>query len=251
MLPQCKDFTTMATIMNGFGTIPSRTDKATVTLTFAMLNRLLDWAHTQCSNQDDIYKVVENLSSANLAGVIDLDAWNSIVPETEEEVLPKATEEDIEKAEELGKEVADSGINLDNVDYSDVSYLINMQRGDEFGSSNSEIESFWDGYESKEPVYDDMTEDGEPQVNGELANGLENIVASYREGGISGEHCKDSIDNLFDENEKEGQDALRQYQARFNIVPEEPTIDNPVIDDDTLTPEEEEEISKIVFNGKF
>ena len=54
------------------------------------------------------------------------------------------------------------------------------------------------------------------------------------------------IKDLFDDTEKEGQEALKQFQAKFNIVPEEPTIENPVIEDNSVSPELEDEINQIL-----
>jgi len=48
--------------------------------------------------------------------------------------------------------------------------------------------------------YDCQTAEGEPQVNGELCDRLENIVASYHEGGIGGNQCYDCIQDAFADN---------------------------------------------------
>ena len=190
MLPQCKDFTTMATLMNGFQTLPSRSDKATVTMSLAMVNRLLDWANAECDNPEDIYKVMENLSGINFGSVVDLDSWNNIVPCSQDTT-------DVEYTEVIPTTPNDTISNDDSV------------------------------------INDEIPE--EPEVNNAPD---EDVIID--------------ISNLFDETEQEGQDALRQYQARFNIVPEEPTIENPVIDsNEVLSPEIEEEINRIVANGKF
>ena len=51
-----------------------------------------------------------------------------------------------------------------------------------------------------EAEYDYQTAEGEPQVNGELCDRLENIVASYHEGGIGGNQCYDCIQDAFADN---------------------------------------------------
>ena len=59
-----------------------------------------------------------------------------------------------------------------------------------------------DAPDEEEPKYDVETPEGEPQVNGELCNQLENIVASYHEGGIGGNQCYDCIQDAFANNEQ-------------------------------------------------
>ena len=54
--------------------------------------------------------------------------------------------------------------------------------------------------DASECNYDCTTAEGEPQVNGELCDRLENAVASYHEGGISGNTCYDAIQDAFADN---------------------------------------------------
>ena len=181
IIPQCNEFTTMATMMNGLDTIPSHCDKASVTLTVAMVAKLLDWANSMAS-PEDIYKAVENMTSQNLAGIIDIDAWSSIVPNCDNEDEEVVVEPTIEEE-----------------------------------PTSVEVE----------------------QVSDEVEDGIENTVAS--------DDCQNCVIDLFDETETDGQEALRNYQAKFNIVPDEPTIDNPVIDD-SISPDLEQEILKVLAN---
>ena len=74
---------------------------------------------------------------------------------------------------------------------------------------------------------------------------MDNAEVEYNEP-ISDAECIDCIANLFDDTESDGKEALRKYQAKFNIVPDEPSFENPVIEDNGLTPELEDEIEKIV-----
>jgi len=59
-----------------------------------------------------------------------------------------------------------------------------------------------DGQEkdSEECNYDCQTADGEPQVNSDLCDRLENAVASYHEGGIDGNCCYNAIQDAFADN---------------------------------------------------
>lgn len=177
LIPQCNEFTTMATMMNGLDTIPSHCDKASITLTVAMVAKLLDWANSMAS-PDDIYKAVENMSSQNLSGVIDIDDWSAIIP---------------------------------------------VQANDEL-----------------EPeIYPEPTNTEEQEVSNEVVDGIENTI---EDNSV----CQSCINGLFDETEPEAQQALKQFQAKFNIVSEEPSIDNPVIEDNGVSPELEDEINQIL-----
>ena len=87
LIPQCNDFTTMATVLNGLQTLPSQTpEKCTIVMTSAFLTRLLNWANSECAEPSKIYDVIENLTSLNYGTIVDLDSWCGIVPDCEEEV---------------------------------------------------------------------------------------------------------------------------------------------------------------------
>lgn len=181
LIPQCNEFTTMATMMNGLDTIPSHCDKASITLTVAMMTKLLAWANSMSDSEvstDYIYKAIENMTSQNLSGIIDTDDWSAIIP---------------------------------------------VQANDEL-----------------EPeIYPEPTNTEEQEVSDEVVNGIENTIDDNSV-------CQSCINGLFDETEPDAQQALKQFQAKFNIVPEEPSIDNPVIEDNGVSPELEDEINQIL-----
>lgn len=171
-----------------------------IVLTPSLLMRLFEWCHEDAANDVAMHKAFEKIVSFN-DGVnpLNMESYDIIINGANDGQEPKSTDEDLANAEELGKEVADCGVNLEDVGYSDASFLINMKRGDEFGSSNDEIESFWKGYKAE---YDLPLENGETQVNGQLVDELENAVDSYHEGGISGNDCYNAIQQAFANNEQ-------------------------------------------------
>ena len=183
----------------------SSSNEKNIVLTPSLLMRLFEWCHEDAANDVAMHKAFEKIISFNDGkNPLNMETYDIIIDGANDGQEPKATDEDLDNAEELGKEIADSGVNLDNVDYSDASFLINMKRGDEFGSSNDEIESFWKGYDGEEPTveYDYTLPNGDKQVNHELCKRLENAVDSYHEGGISGAKCYDAIRKAFDDNEQ-------------------------------------------------
>ena len=176
-----------------------------IIITPSLLMRMFEWCHEDAANDVAMHKAFEKIISfTDGVNALDMEDYDIIIKDANEGQAPKSDEEDLENAEELGKEVADCGVNLDDVGYSDASFLINMKRGDEFGSSNDEIESFWKGYEGDEGQveYDYTLPNGDKQVNHELCQRLENAVDSYHEGGISGAKCYDAIKKAFDDNEQ-------------------------------------------------
>lgn len=132
----------------------------------SLMMMLLEWASKLGDNDIALHQALENMMSFNDGlNPLKIDCFEVIVPETVEtsetcgeepcQDYTCATDEDISCANELGQCCAECGADLTNVPYSDVSSMIIQARDNEdlegYGASNSEIESFWDGYESVEP----------------------------------------------------------------------------------------------------
>lgn len=167
-----------------------------IILSSSLLMMLLEWAAKQGENDMALHQALENIMSFN-DGVnpLKIDCFNIIVPETVDETLPcqsteikSCDEEDKECASEIGACLANAGVDMSNVPYSDVSPIIIQSRSnddlDGYGASNAEIESFWDGYESVEPIT--MTCGDEPccsqpceeVINDDLQTEIDNIINS-------------------------------------------------------------------------
>jgi len=167
-----------------------------IILSSSLLMMLLEWAAKQGENDMALHQALENIMSFN-DGVnpLKIDCFNIIVPETVDETLPcqsteikSCDEEDKECASEIGACLANAGIDMSNVPYSDVSPIIIQSRSnddlDGYGASNAEIESFWDGYESVEPIT--MTCEDEPccsqpceeVISDDLQTEIDNIINS-------------------------------------------------------------------------
>lgn len=137
----------------------------------SLLMRLFEWCHEDAQDDVDMHKALENIMSFN-DGInpLKIDVYDCIIPETvkaesdgfnvanqeEYEALPCSDAQDECCASEMGTCLANAGVDLSNVRYSDVAPIIIQNRDDEelegYGASNKEIESFWDGYESVEPM---------------------------------------------------------------------------------------------------
>lgn len=157
----------------------------------SLLMRLFEWCHEDAQDDVDMHKALENIMSFN-DGInpLKIDVYDSIIPETvkaepdevpedwsdieggecakaftdgfnlanqeEYEALPCSDAQDECCASEMGACLANAGVDLSNVRYSDVAPMIIQNRDNEelegYGASNKEIESFWDGYESVEPM---------------------------------------------------------------------------------------------------
>lgn len=170
----------------------------------SLMMMLLEWASKLGDNDIALHQALENMMSFN-DGVnpLKIDCFEVIVPETvetaepcvEEEPCqdcPCATDEDISCANELGQCCAECGADLSNVPYSDVSTMIIQARDNEdledYGASNHEIESFWDGYESVDPqeieYYDDepksveqpIVQKDEEEISDDLQAEIEKII---------------------------------------------------------------------------
>ena len=170
----------------------------------SLMMMLLEWASKLGDNDIALHQALENMMSFN-DGVnpLKIDCFEIIVPETVETVepcveeepcqdCPCATDEDISCANELGQCCAECGADLSNVPYSDVSTMIIQARDNEdledYGASNHEIESFWDGYESVDPqeieYYDDepksveqpIVQKDEEEISDDLQAEIEKII---------------------------------------------------------------------------
>lgn len=162
----------------------------------SLMMMLLEWASKIGDNDMALHQALENMMSFN-DGVnpLKIDCFNVIVPETVDETDPSQSseikscdEEDKECASEIGACLANAGVDISNIPYSDVAPIIIQNRKNEdlegYGASNSEIESFWDGYESVEPMTMTCDEEpceqviSEPEIESDLQAEIDNIINS-------------------------------------------------------------------------
>lgn len=189
----------------------------------SLMMMLLEWASKIGDNDMALHQALENMMSFN-DGVnpLKIDCFNVIVPEDtkyepsevpedwsdieggecvkaftdgfnlanqeEYETLPRSDAQDECCASEMGVCLANAGVDLSNVRYSDVAPIIIQNRDDErlegYGASNSEIESFWDGYESVEPITMTCDEEpceqviSEPEIESDLQTEIDKIINS-------------------------------------------------------------------------
>ena len=159
----------------------------------SLMMRLLEWASEQGDNDMVLHQALENMMSfTDGVNPLKIDCFNVIVPEQpscEEVEVKDCCEDDKECASEIGACLANAGVDLSNVNYSDVSPIIIQNRDNEelegFGASNSEIESFWDGYESVDPMAINCSEEEsccqepcEPEIETDLQTEIDNIINS-------------------------------------------------------------------------
>lgn len=159
----------------------------------SLMMMLLEWASKQGDNDMVLHQALENLMSfTDGVNPLKIDCFNVIVPEQpscEEVEVKDCCEDDKECASEIGACLANAGVDLSNVNYSDVSPMIIQNRDNEelegFGASNAEIESFWDGYESVEPMTMICSEEEpccqepcEPEIETDLQTEIDNIINS-------------------------------------------------------------------------
>lgn len=189
----------------------------------SLLMRLFEWCHEDAQDDVDMHKALENIMSFN-DGInpLKIDVYDSIIPETvkaepdevpedwsdiegsecvkaftdgfnianqeEYEALPCSDAQDECCASEMGVCLANAGVDLSNIRYSDVAPMIIQNRDNEelegYGASNSEIESFWDGYESVEPMTMTCDEEPceqvitEPEIESDLQTEIDKIINS-------------------------------------------------------------------------
>lgn len=159
----------------------------------SLMMMLLEWASKQGDNDMALHQALENLMSfTDGVNPLKIDCFNVIVPEQpscEEVEVKDCCEDDKECASEIGACLANAGVDLSNVNYSDVSPMIIQNRDNEelegFGASNAEIESFWDGYESVDPMAINCSEEEpccqepcEPEIETDLQTEIDNIINS-------------------------------------------------------------------------
>lgn len=159
----------------------------------SLMMMLLEWASKQGDNDMVLHQALENLMSfTDGVNPLKIDCFNVIVPEQpscEEVEVKDCCEDDKECASEIGACLANAGVDLSNVNYSDVSPIIIQNRDNEelegFGASNAEIESFWDGYESVDPMAINCSEEEpccqepcEPEIETDLQTEIDNIINS-------------------------------------------------------------------------
>lgn len=159
----------------------------------SLMMMLLEWASKQGDNDMALHQALENLMSfTDGVNPLKIDCFNVIVPEQpscEEVEVKDCCEDDKECASEIGACLANAGVDLSNVNYSDVSPMIIQNRDNEelegFGASNAEIESFWDGYESIDPMTINCSEEEpccqepcEPEIETDLQTEIDNIINS-------------------------------------------------------------------------
>lgn len=159
----------------------------------SLMMMLLEWASKQGDNDMVLHQALENLMSfTDGVNPLKIDCFNVIVPEQpscEEVEVKDCCEDDKECASEIGACLANAGVDISNVPYSDVAPIIIQNRNNEdlegYGASNSEIESFWDGYESVDPMAINCSEEEsccqepcEPEIETDLQAEIDNIINS-------------------------------------------------------------------------
>lgn len=159
----------------------------------SLMMMLLEWASKQGDNDMVLHQALENLMSfTDGVNPLKIDCFNVIVPEQpscEEVEVKDCCEDDKECASEIGACLANAGVDISNVPYSDVAPIIIQNRNNEdlegYGASNSEIESFWDGYESVDPMTLNCSEEEsccqepcEPEIETDLQAEIDNIINS-------------------------------------------------------------------------
>ena len=159
----------------------------------SLMMMLLEWASKQGDNDMVLHQALENLMSfTDGVNPLKIDCFNVIVPEQpscEEVEVKDCCEDDKECASEIGACLANAGVDISNVPYSDVAPIIIQNRNNEdlegYGASNSEIESFWDGYESVDPMAINCSEEEsccqepcEPEIEADLQTEIDNIINS-------------------------------------------------------------------------
>ena len=159
----------------------------------SLMMMLLEWASKQGDNDMVLHQALENLMSfTDGVNPLKIDCFNVIVPEQpscEEVEVKDCCEDDKECASEIGACLATAGVDISNVPYSDVAPIIIQNRNNEelegYGASNSEIESFWDGYESVDPMAINCSEEEsccqepcEPEIETDLQAEIDNIINS-------------------------------------------------------------------------
>ncbi|MGM9878547.1 MAG: hypothetical protein ACI31R_00745 [Bacilli bacterium] len=159
----------------------------------SLMMMLLEWASKQGDNDMVLHQALENLMSfTDGVNPLKIDCFNVIVPEQpscEEVEVKDCCEDDKECASEIGACLANAGVDISNVPYSDVAPIIIQNRNNEdlegYGASNSEIESFWDGYESVDPMAINCSEEEsccqepcEPEIETDLQTEIDNIINS-------------------------------------------------------------------------
>jgi hypothetical protein len=177
-----------------------------IIISSSLMMMLLEWASKQGDNDIVLHQALENIMSFN-DGInpLKIDVFNCIVPEDtkyepsevpedwsdieggecvkaftdgfnlanqeECEALPCSDTQDECCASEMGACLANAGVDLSAVPYSNV-------------SSNAEIESFWDGYESINPMEITCGEEPccpmncEEVVDDDLQTEIDNIINS-------------------------------------------------------------------------
>lgn len=159
----------------------------------SLMMMLLEWASKQGDNDMVLHQALENLMSfTDGINPLKIDCFNVIVPEQpscEEVEVKDCCEDDKECASEIGACLANAGVDISNIPYSDVAPIIIQNRNNEdlegYGASNSEIESFWDGYESVDPMTLNCSEEEsccqepcEPEIETDLQAEIDNIINS-------------------------------------------------------------------------
>ena len=159
----------------------------------SLMMMLLEWASKQGDNDMVLHQALENLMSfTDGVNPLKIDCFNVIVseqPSCEEVEVKDCCEDDKECASEIGACLANAGVDISNVPYSDVALIIIQNRNNEdlegYGASNSEIESFWDGYESVDPMAINCSEEEsccqepcEPEIETDLQTEIDNIINS-------------------------------------------------------------------------
>lgn len=177
-----------------------------IVLSFSLLMRLFEWCHEDAKDDVDMHKAMEKIVAFSDGKTpLTIDVYEAIInglgkkdeDKKEEPVeIGYANDKDIFDANNLGKCLANAGVDISNVPYSDVAPIIIQARDNEelegYGASNSEIENFWKGYETKPLKQGGFTEiDMTPYVRQEPTTMCFQTEDSQELPQCCGEECLD------------------------------------------------------------
>lgn len=128
-------------IQYGVSSSSIKSSDKNIVMSFSLLMRLFEWCHEEAKDDVQMHQAMEKIVAFN-DGVnpLTIDCYDVIITPNN-----MATNTDISQAEELGQQYSDEELSSIGRDYSVVAGEI-MQNNGFDGISNSELDSFWKGY---------------------------------------------------------------------------------------------------------
>ena len=159
-----------------------------ILISMSLLMRLFEFMHEEAKDDVSMHNVMEKIISLNDGkNPLTMNIYEYLVSNVETKDGEYSTNEDIDDSYELGRCCADIGCDMETVDYSDVGKIIKQCKDNGYGASNSELESFWKGYEetplTKPTVInimkkEDTTQCPEEEIEDELQKQIEEILSN-------------------------------------------------------------------------